>query len=406
MRLLVFVTLAISATPALADWPQWGGPNRNFIVESPKLADTWPEDGPKSVWRRSLGSGYSAIVADADRLYTMHRDGDEDVVVALNPRDGETIWTHRYEARTLPNQVLRFGTGPNATPLLVDDRIVTVGFTGKMNCLRAETGEPIWSHDLIAEFGGKVQEFGYASSPLLYDGAIIMLVGGSDAGVVAFRPADGEVAWKSPTYDISYASPIHINVDGQDQIVFMASEEVIGIEPGTGKKLWSAPCVNQYKNNCTDPVWGPDNLLWVATQMDGACRTLRLSQKNGETSVEKVWENDKVRVFHWNAIRVGDWVYASIGDQVTFLSAVNARTGEVAWQERGFHKANAIYADNKLIFVDENGTLAMAAVSPEKLEIRGKTPLLEKVAWTAPTLLGTTLYVRDAKEIVALDLAP
>ena len=43
------------ALPAAANWPQWGGPNRNFKVEAHGLADTWPEQGPNKVWSRDLG---------------------------------------------------------------------------------------------------------------------------------------------------------------------------------------------------------------------------------------------------------------------------------------------------------------------------------------------------------------
>ncbi|GJM25260.1 MAG: polyvinylalcohol dehydrogenase [Phycisphaerae bacterium] len=402
--------LAFAATTALPtfagspDWPQWGGPSRDFKVAAPKLADSWPESGPTVKWRRPLGEGYSAIAAKGGDLYTMYRKDGKDVVVALSADTGKTKWEYAYDAPPHEGSTDRFGTGPNATPLVLDDRVITLGFTGIMQCVDRAAGKPIWSHDLVKEYGGSVLKFGSSASPLLYKGNVIALVGGEKNGIMAFNPKDGAIAWKSEPYDVSYASPIVINVDGQDQIVFFSSSDVMGVDAANGKFLWSYPCSNQYKNNATDAIWGEDNLLWAATQLDGGARVLRLSQKNGKTSVEKVWESDKIKVFHWNAVRVKDHIYASIGGKVTLVSAVNVKTGEVAWKERGFHKANCIYADDKLIFVDENGVLAMAKVSPKGMEILGKTELLEKVAWTVPTLVGDQLYVRDTKEIVALDL--
>ena len=74
---MTFITAAVSvvvATISVAaqDWPQWGGPNRDFTVTAPRLADAWPAGGPKRLWTRPLGAGHSSIVADGDRLYTMY----------------------------------------------------------------------------------------------------------------------------------------------------------------------------------------------------------------------------------------------------------------------------------------------------------------------------------------------
>ena len=402
---VVTVCLLVQAAESHAgDWSQWGGPNRNFMVNTRKLANMWPQGGPKRLWRRPLGAGYSSIVVADGKLYTMYRDGKNDVVACLRAENGDTAWEHKYPAPIYPGNKSDFGNGPNATPLLLKDRIITIGFTGKMTCLSLDKGTPLWSHDLIKEFGGKIQEFGYSASPIAYKNVVIVLVGGKKHGVIAFSPKDGSVVWQSASHDISYASPIVINVDGQDQIVFMSSIETIGIDAANGTFLWSHPCVNQYKNNATDPIWGKDNLLWVATQMDGGTRVLKLRQRDGKTTVKQVWFNRKVKVFHWNAIRIGDYVYASIGSNTTTISAVNVKTGEIAWRERGFHKALCVYADNKLIFLDENGQLAMAKISPEKIDILSKVQLTDKVSWTVPTLVGKILFIRDKKEIMALDL--
>lgn len=391
--------------PARADWPQWGGPTRDFVVESVELAKKWPKKGPKEIWSRQLPAGYSGIVTGGGKLYTMYRDGEDDVVIAMNATNGETVFEHRYSAPTYKKQKLDFGKGPNATPLLHDGYLVTIGFTGKMNCLDASTGELVWSHDLVKDFHGKIQEFGYSASPMLFGGNVITLVGGKKNGVVAFNLKDGSVAWKSEPLDISYASPIAINVDGQDQIVFMASTEVIGIDARTAKVEWRWPCENRFKNNCSSPIFGKDNMLWVTTQQDGGTRMLKLARTDGKTSVTELWSDNKIRLFHWNAVWVGDYLYGTTGDTApTPLVAIEADTGKIAWRKRGFSKAKAVYADGKLILVDEDGQVGLVKVSPKKGKILSKVELLEGVAWTPPTLDGTTLYIRDTKKIKALDV--
>ena len=86
------------------------------------------------------------------------------------------------------------------------------------------------------------------------------------------------------------------------------------------------------------------------------------------------------------------------------MSAVNVKTGEIAWRKRGMAKANVVEADGRLIILDEDGKLFLTTASPQDLTVHSEIELLNKVAWTVPTIVGTTMYVRDKKDILALDL--
>src|ERR1700694_5298557 len=87
---LVFVGGVVFA--AGPEWGQWAGPNRNFQVAGRHIAETWPQSGPGVVWKRPLPYGSSSVVVDGNRLYTMYRDGDNEVVVALDAATGRTLW--------------------------------------------------------------------------------------------------------------------------------------------------------------------------------------------------------------------------------------------------------------------------------------------------------------------------
>src|SRR3989442_11170712 len=86
------------------------------------------------------------------------------------------------------------------------------------------------------------------------------------------------------------------------------------------------------------------------------------------------------------------------------MTAVDVKTGKVTWQDRTFGKVNMVLADGKVILLDEGGDLALVTLSPEGMQVRWRVPLLESNAWTAPTLVGTKLYVRDRRTMMALDL--
>jgi outer membrane protein assembly factor BamB len=104
-------------------------------------------------------------------------------------------------------------------------------------------------------------------------------------------------------------------------------------------------------------------------------------------------------------IRLGDYLYFSSGDNVALMTCVNIRSGEIIWQQRGFAKAQLVAADEKLILLDEDGTVALVEPTPKELHVLAKTSVLQNTAWTPPTLSGAKLYLRDRKTLMALDLA-
>lgn len=397
--------LLILAAPALAQWPQWGGKNRDFLADAKDLAATWPEGGPKKIWNRPLGAGYSSIAFVDDRLYTMYREGNDEIVVALDAQTGKNAWENKYAAPLPEAMDPQYGKGPNATPLVHGGKVYTFGIGGKLHCIDQKTGKTAWSHDVLAEFGAKTPEFGFSSSPLIYKNSLIVSVGGPGVGVIAFDAAGGAVQWKKHDFVNTYSSPIVIQLDGRDEIVLLAGSEVVGLDPTTGEMEWRYPFETQYKTNIMTPLWGKDGILFISSAPEVGSRGLKLTHKDGKVNVEEAWTTKKMQVGHANAARVGNLVFACSGEEsVFFMTAIETTTGKVTWRERGFGKANVVYADGKLIILEEDGSLSLATATPEAFQLKSKAPLLKKSSWSTPTLVGHRLFVRDNETIMALDL--
>ena len=190
MRVLGLCVI-LSGAAAAADWPQWGGPDRNFRLPAGIKAPGWPAAGPKQLWARDLGDGYSSIVVSRNVLYTMYRKGSQDVVIALDPATGKTVWETGIDAPHSSGMNLEAGPGPHSTPLVIGDRIFVTTVIAHLVALDRSTGKRLWSHDLWKEFKGTFLERGYASSPLAYKGAVIVPVGGAERALMAFRQSDG-----------------------------------------------------------------------------------------------------------------------------------------------------------------------------------------------------------------------
>ena len=383
-----------------AAWPGWGGPRGDFQLAGRELATEWPAEGPPLLWSRPLGAGYSAIASVAGALFTHYRIDDEEIVIALRAGDGVTIWEHRYIAEALEGNATEFGSGPNATPLIVGDRVITLGYSGKVHALDLVSGEVLWSFDLIEDHGGEILDFGYSASPMLHDGNVVLLVGGSKQAVLVVDPADGSTVWTSAPGSVSYATPIVIDVDGRTQLVYLSADEVVGLDATQGAPIWRRPCANEFNNNATAPLWGDDGLLWVATQRDGGTRVLRPAIDGAE----EVWFRHEIGAHYWNSLRLGDHAYLSIGGQGSMVAAVEIASGEIAWRQRGFSKANFLHVGEQTILLDARGQLALVELSPEQMRVLAQVEVVDAETWTVPTLLDTRLYLRDQQSIRALEL--
>ena len=410
VELAALAVVAMTAQdPAPAGWPQWGGPHRNFRVPAATVPHTWGEDGPTPLWRRSLGEGYSSIIAGGDLLFTMYREDDDEVVVALDAATGATRWQHAYHAPLLHDGYFDVwlnsaGPGPYSSPLLADGSLFTIGVNGHLHALDAGTGALRWSHNLVDAFD--LDDYNaFASSPIAYGENIIQPLGGSGRGVVAFDRQTGAVAWRSPDFDLAPGSPLLIDVDGQTQLVVLGQQEVVGLDPQDGRRLWSHPHANELGLNISVPLWGPGNTLFVSSAYDGGSRMIHLNRGGQRTTASEAWFNGRMRVHFGNALRIGNLILGSTGDLgPAFVSALDAETGEEVWRERTFARAHLLDAGGILVIVDEDGEIALASATNDGLQVHARAEVLTANAWTPPTLVGSILYVRDRQDVLALDL--
>jgi outer membrane protein assembly factor BamB len=222
---------------------------------------------------------------------------------------------------------------------------------------------------------------------------------------MAFRQSDGSVAWKSGHFLTSDAPPMLITFEGQQQLVIFAGAAINGLNPDTGTLLWSHVHDPGNDFNFSPPQWGSDNILFFSSGYKAGSRAIRLKKVGTHTETEELWFNGRAQFTFLNTLRLGDFIYGTTGALgPAFLSAVNIKTGQFAWQHRGFGQASLIYADNKAILIDEDGDLALLKLAPDGVTVLSQFKLFDTVSWTVPTLAGTTLYARDREKAVALDL--
>ena len=270
--LALVVLLATHALHAQSNWPQFGGPRRDFTIAPGELPDKWSDPGPKVLWKRPLGDGYSGIALDGGVLYTIYEKRDEDSFIPLDSKTGKTIWEHPLNRRTKTKLDLSQGPGPHSTPLIVNGRVFAVNTVGHFAALDAKTGVAIWDIDLWDKYGGVLNR-GYGASPIAWKDLVILPIGGHGHAVMAFRQKDGSVAWQRGDSKATFSSPFLIQMaTGVTQLAVFCGDEVAAFNPDNGDPQWSFPHKTDYDLNISIPSFGADGIMVLSSAYSGGSR--------------------------------------------------------------------------------------------------------------------------------------
>jgi len=403
-------TLLEEANPASnkPDWPQWRGPTRDGVSPEKDLVSDWPSSGPKVRWKADCGEGYSSVSVANGRAITLFQtdDSQREVVICWDADTGKKLWEHDYSAPYVSDQ----GSGPRSTPTIEGDRVYTVGATGILHCLDAKTGKPVWRKDLLAEFGAKNLQWGVSFSPLTDGDLLITNPGGPDGNsIVAFNKVTGDVVWKSFNEGAGYSSPIALTINGTRQVVVFTAKSLVGITEADGRLLWRYPWETSYDVNAATPLpirakVGDAEItyLFISSGYNKGCALLKIaSTGGGEFAAQKVFESNLMRNHFSSSVRYQDHLY---GFDQELLVCMDLRSGNIKWNQSGFHKGSLILSGDHLIIVGETGKLAVAEASPSGYHEKGSYRIFRRKSWTPPSLANGKLYLRDQQQVLCLDL--
>ena len=282
--------LALALPLAAEDWPQFLGPRRDGTCEAKNLAANWPAAGPQMLWKKNVGSGWSAPVVAKGRTVIFHREGGMEIVDCHDAATGKPIWTYKY-ACDFRDQ---FGKddGPRGTPAIADGRVYTMGASGIVVATDLQSGEALWRLDTRAQYGADIGFFGLACSPLVHGKNLLINIGGkNNTGIIALDTASGKLRWRASADNTSYSSPTIAKLGGTKQALFFTRAGLESIDPATGKSLYKfpwRPAINASVNAATPLVSG--NLVFISTSYSKGAALLAV--KGGQT--ETVWARDGV----------------------------------------------------------------------------------------------------------------
>ena len=413
------------------DWPRFLGPNIDGVSPETGILKDWSDGKLKLLWQTELGEGYSMCSVADGLVYQFDKVDDQGRLRCMDASTGETQWKFEYESNY--RDLYGYDAGPRSSPLIDGDRIYLFGVEGMLICVDRNTHKAIWQVDTAEKFGVVQNFFGVASSPVIFEDKLLVMVGGSPpessevppgqldrvkpngSAVVAFDKFTGEVIYETGDDLASYTSLTWMD-DGQERtLLAWARDNLWGVEPGQGGIKFKFPYRSKKLEsvNAMTPV-SVDNKIFLSECYENGSALLQLKDGKIETLWNDSGKRKKALQSHWcTPIVSGDFLYGCNGRNSgsAQLRCISMSTGEVQWSQAGFNRCSMLLIDEHLIVVGERGRLALVKAGPENFELvteRLPDDQLKFVpnCWSAPVVADGRLFVRGGKKLACFQLIP
>ncbi len=402
-----------AATAAVGQgWPQLRGPTYDGHSTETDLADSWPAAGPPILWTKEIGHGFGGFAAHGTRVYTQTQSLTEQKVIALDADTGRVIWEHAYG---WPYQAAGMFPGPRATPTCAAGRIYFTAPNGLVGCLDdAAGGRVVWTVNVVERFKGRGATFGYACSPVVEGGKVVLPVGGPSASVVALDADTGATRWASGDAPASYCSALPVTFRGRRQVVTFLQNSLAGFDLATGRPLWEQHYARGFDEHAAAPLYREPYLRVMQAYRAGSDLYELQPADNAEVGGEATAPGVRItRVRHdapmsndvASSVLVDGFVYGfDLRDQQTTrghpshgtFRCIDFITGRVRWSSDRPGQSAILVADGKLLMLNDSGELLLLRASPDRYEELARASVFpSETCWTAPALDRGRLYLRS-----------
>lgn len=389
---------ALAAAPETATappaWAGFRGAGRDGVVRGVSIATDWNATPPVELWRRPIGPGWSSFAVYDGRVYTQEQRGDDEVVACYDAATGEPVWGHADPVRFWESNA---GAGPRATPTLHEGRVYTLGATGLVNALDAETGAVVWSRDAAADTGAKLPIWGFSGSPLVAGDLVVVAASGA---LVAYDRATGELRWRGPAGGEGYSSPHLATIDGVPQILLLSGAGVHGVAPADGALLWE----HLWKGYpIVQPALTADGDVLASVSDQSGLRRLAVAHGPDGWSAEERWTSIGLKPYFNDFVVHEGHAYGFDGG---ILAGIGLDDGERAWKGGRYGHGQLVLLPEQdlLLVLSEKGELALVAATPDGFKELARAPAIEGKTWNHPVLAGDVLLVRNGEEMAAFRL--
>lgn len=411
---VAFVVVGCLVGSALGgDWPAFRGPTGNGFSSETNVPLQWSND--KNVrWKVALpdeGNGSPIVVGDRVFVTCGQDKGTKRGLYCYNRADGKLLWSKIVEFdEVMPTHE----TNPYCSPTPVSDgkRVVVWHGSAGLYCYDVD-GEELWRRTDLGDFR---HIWGYAVSPVIYDGMVIQnCAPGKHAFLAAFELATGKDKWRvdEPTdgdgekrgdgaWMGTWSTPLVVKLDGREQLVVFQPTRVVSYRPADGSVEWFCTLKNPKGDLAySSPMIG-DGLCVTIGGFSGAGMAFKLGGK-GDISANQLWYKPRNPQSIGTGVLIDGYVYIPDAGPGT-IRCLDAKTGEEKWTERGGGGnfwGSIVMAEGRAYVTGQNGTTMVFRPNPEKFEKLAENKLDEHCNAT-PAISNGQIFIRTFENLYCL----
>lgn len=392
-----------------ASWPGFRGPHGTGVLENPTvaLAEQWPAEGLRELWRVEMGEGYAGAAVHGGRVYVIDYDmaNQRDAVRCLSLDDGREIWRYSY-----PVLVRRNHGMSRTVPAVTDDYVVTIGPKCHVVCLDARTGEFKWMIDLIRAYGTREPLWYAGQCPLIVGDTVILAPVGKETLMMAVNLETGEVLWESPTFErwqMTHTSILPMVFGETAAYVYSANEGLAAVSAADGTLLWHTDAW-RLRIGVASPIDAGDGRILIAGGYNRGAMMFQIESQS-EGFVPNVLFEHKPEVFgsdQQTPIYYGGVIYGVRPDKQLVCMDVDGSIRWASGSENRYGLGPYIIANGLIYILDDDGLMSLIRANPDRFERLAQAKVLDgHESWGPPALAAGRLIVRDLTTMVCVDVA-
>ena len=382
------------------EWPGFRGPTGDGRVDG-EIATTWPGGAPPLLWKQRVGLGYSTFVVAHGVAYTLEQRRDQEVVTAYDLRTGYEHWSQGWTANF---EEPMGGDGPRAAPTWDGGELLVLGAEGELRVMRPGDGSTVWRTNILEDAQASNIEWGMSAAPVVVDGLVITLPGGTNgASVVAYHRDSGEIAWKAQNDRQSYTTPEVFTLAGHRQLVVVSAERAMGLEIADGTRLWDYPWVTDFDVNAAQPLRVDENQFFLSAGYDHGAALVRVEATADGYAAHEVWQKRTMKNTFSSSVLKDGFVY---GLDAEILGCIDVRTGDRQWKGGRYGSGELLLVGDYLVVSTEKGEVAIVEARSDRFAEVSRFEAISGKTWNHPVLVDGILLVRNHREMAAFDLSP
>jgi outer membrane protein assembly factor BamB len=401
---VILAVVSVGAQRASSDWTQWRGPNRDGVAPF-SAPQAWPEALAKK-WTVDIGQGYATPLVVGTRVFVFSRQGENEVMTALDLETGKEVWKNPGYAAAFEMMAAtkQHGPGPKSTPVYANGRLFSIGMTGIVTAWDAATGKQVWQKP--GDTKNMPTFTSHAFSPIVDRGVVIFHLGGNAGGALtAFDVNTGAEKWSWKGDGPGYGSPVAADFGGTRQIIAITQKTLISLDAATGAVLWEKPWVSSNATNSITPVIYGQTV--IASGNTDPTTAFTVTKKGAQWVVEQAWQNADIPMRFANPLVIADTLYGMSSRNSGQYFAVDAKSGKTLWLSEGRQAGNAALATvgPLILSLEDEGELVVSRANPGKFEEVKRYKLSESPTWTQAVCSGNRILVKDVTNLTLWTLS-